>query len=93
MDITWQIIGRVQRVGFRYWTIQTVNKIGNISGYIRNADDGSVIVYARGEAADLQRLKAYLYQGPLFARVDNIIDISSPSVYFPPIENGVFKRI
>ena len=89
----WQITGRVQRVGFRYWTIRTVQQIGNISGYVANTDDGGVIVYANGSAENLQKLKSLLYQGPLFSRVDSINPINPQSTALPPIENGVFKRI
>ena len=37
-----KIQGRVQGIGFRYWAIKTAEEIGGISGWVRNAPDGSV---------------------------------------------------
>ena len=93
MDVLWQICGRVQRVGFRYWTVQMARQCGKISGYVMNTDDGCVVVRASGENGDLSKFKQLLYRGPFFARVDYIRDISFDKTFFPPIVNGVFKKL
>jgi len=45
--------GRVQGVGFRF-TSQHLAQSFEISGYVRNLDDGRVEVVAEGETAELQ---------------------------------------
>jgi len=63
--------GRVQGVGFRYWTVHEAGRLG-LSGVVRNEPDGSVTVLAEGEAAALDRLAALLKRGPAGARVEAV---------------------
>ena len=44
--------GRVQGVGFRYWTVQVAREFG-ITGWVRNCRDYSVEIFAEGEGAAL----------------------------------------
>jgi len=44
-----RVSGLVQGVGFRYATIRQAHAIGGITGYVRNASDGSVEVVAEGD--------------------------------------------
>lgn len=88
-----KISGRVQGVGFRFWAMRLAHRIGNISGYACNLSDGDVLVLMSGEEQNIAEMMAHLYNGPLFARVDNIVDVQEMIPYLPPIENGVFKRI
>lgn len=44
--------GRVQGVGFRYWTVQIARTLG-ITGWVRNRPDYSVEIHAEGETASL----------------------------------------
>ncbi|AHG85920.1 Acylphosphatase [Bibersteinia trehalosi USDA-ARS-USMARC-190] len=67
------IFGRVQGVGFRFFTWQQAQKIG-LSGTVRNREDGSVEVIAQGSEKQLTQLKQWLLQGSRFARVENIIE-------------------
>lgn len=39
--------GRVQGVGFRYWTVQAAKAFG-ITGWVRNCSDYSVEIFAEG---------------------------------------------
>ena len=87
------IKGRVQGVGFRYWVLRQAQKIGGLSGYACNLANGDVAVLMSGSEENLDRLQALLYHGPLFARVDSVQLAPEQIPYFPPIENGVFKRI
>ena len=88
-----KISGRVQGVGFRFWTVRLAHSIGNISGYACNLPDGDVLILMSGTDAELDAMQEHLYKGPLFARVDKIEEVPEMKLYFPPIKNGVFKRI
>ena len=44
--------GRVQGVGFRYWTVQLAREFG-ITGWVRNCPDYSVEIFAEGEGVAL----------------------------------------
>lgn len=44
--------GRVQGVGFRYWTAQVAREFG-VTGWVRNCPDYSVEIFAEGSAAVL----------------------------------------
>lgn len=62
--------GRVQGVGFRYFTRQRA-EVHGISGFVRNLPDGSVEVHAEGAAEALDTFEADLRRGPQFGRVDD----------------------
>lgn len=64
----WKVTGRVQGVGFRWWTRSQATRLG-LSGSVRNAPDGAVLVHARGSADQLALLEACLRDGPPVARV------------------------
>jgi acylphosphatase len=93
MEKCFKISGRVQGVGFRYWVLYKAAFIGGLSGYARNMDDGDVVVYVSGDENCIMKLQAALYDGPIFARVDTVQEAPECKSYFPPIQNGVFKRI
>ena len=44
--------GRVQGVGFRYWTVQVAREFG-ITGWVRNCPDYSVEIFAEGDGTAL----------------------------------------
>jgi acylphosphatase len=67
----YRIEGRVQGVGFRWWTENTAASLG-LSGSVWNRTDGSVEVCAAGTAAALDALEHALDEGPLGARVDSV---------------------
>lgn len=67
----YRVNGRVQGVGFRYFVEQGANSIG-LRGWVRNADDGSVEVYASGNAAQLSELEGLLWKGPRLAEVRGV---------------------
>lgn len=71
------IAGRVQGVWYRASTEKKARSLG-LRGYARNLDDGRVEVEACGEAAQLQRLLEWLWQGPDGARVEAIDSVSLP---------------
>ncbi|WP_130806268.1 acylphosphatase [Senegalia massiliensis] len=73
-----EIFGRVQGVGFRYYTTQEANKL-NISGWVTNRIDGSVEIDAQGKEENIEKFIEWTKSGPSHARVDNI-NISEKSI-------------
>lgn len=63
--------GRVQGVGFRYYTLRQARSIG-VSGWVRNRVDGAVEVEAQGVADQLELLQDALQRGPAFALVTEV---------------------
>ena len=63
------IHGRVQGVGFRWFTHDAAAREG-VHGWVRNLADGSVEVFAEGEIESLRRLEAAVRRGPASARVE-----------------------
>lgn len=69
-----RIEGRVQGVGFRWWTRSQARSLG-VRGSVRNLSDGTVEVTAIGTEEVLDRLHARLQEGPPGSRVDRV-DVS-----------------
>lgn len=65
------VTGRVQRVGFRYYC-QVEAVILGITGYARNASDGSVEIEAQGEDEALTIFESAVLRGPRVARVTEV---------------------
>ena len=63
--------GRVQGVGFRYFTLEAAAREG-VTGWVRNRPDGRVEAYIEGEAETVTRLERALRRGPPAARVDDV---------------------
>jgi len=61
--------GRVQGVAFRHFTKVRARELA-LDGWVRNRVDGSVEVWARGAASQLDDLAVFLRKGPPSARVD-----------------------
>lgn len=58
-----EIEGRVQGVGYRWFTKQCAQRKG-ISGWVMNRGDGCVEVAASGDEEKLKRFRAELQAGP-----------------------------
>ena len=63
--------GRVQGVGFRYFTREVAVREG-VTGWVCNRPDGRVEAYIEGEAETVTRVERALRQGPRGARVDEV---------------------
>ena len=63
-----RVTGRVQGVFFRAWTQQQANELG-VTGWVRNAPDGSVEAHLSGEEPAVERLIERLHDGPPSALV------------------------
>lgn len=65
------VSGRVQGVWFRAATRERALAL-QLQGYARNLADGGVEVVASGEAAALDALERWLWQGPPLAKVSGV---------------------
>jgi acylphosphatase len=72
-----RVIGRVQGVGFRFFTERVAEEVG-VSGYVMNCTDGSVEVMAEGERNNLKELLWQLNQGPRGALVEKVEETWGP---------------
>ncbi|MBW6489587.1 MAG: acylphosphatase [Lentimicrobium sp.] len=75
--ITIRVSGKVQGVGFRYYTADAANKTG-ISGYVKNETDGSVLIEAEGTPDQLTLFLQLCRQGPVRSVVSNLMYNDSP---------------
>ncbi|MCX8595888.1 MULTISPECIES: acylphosphatase [unclassified Gilliamella] len=67
-----QVSGRVQGVGFRFFTYQQAKKL-NLLGYVKNLDNGNVEIIALGESKQIDSLVNWLNSGgPTLAKISNI---------------------
>jgi acylphosphatase len=65
------ISGRVQGVGFRYFTEAAAQREG-VSGWVRNLPDRSVEAVAEGDIDAVERFERAVRRGPPGARVDHV---------------------
>jgi len=74
--------GRVQGVGFRYFTESRAQKY-NIRGYVRNTRDNKVEIVCQGEEEDLDQFIENVKRGPAFSVVTdvNIEEIKNCKTY------------
>jgi acylphosphatase len=66
-----RIEGRVQGVGFRFWTRSEAEALG-LAGWVRNETDGSVRAHIEGPSDKVGRMLERLQIGPPGASVTNI---------------------
>lgn len=73
------ISGRVQGVGFRYFTQAAATREG-LHGWVRNRPDGRVEIEAEGDAEALERFERQVGHGPASARVDEFeVEATTPT--------------
>lgn len=65
------VSGRVQGVGFRWFTEREALK-RNIRGYVRNLEDGRVEILAQAELPALEEFRESVRRGPSASRVDDV---------------------
>ena len=92
-EVYLKIDGRVQGIGFRAWAVRTAKEL-NVSGWVRNVDDGTVEIRMKGEEDQIDEMIKRAYQGPMLARVDEVKFLTKPPSYFlPEVTDGAFFRI
>ncbi|AMV73122.1 acylphosphatase [Desulfuromonas carbonis] len=65
------IRGRVQGVGFRYFTLRAARELG-LRGWVRNLPNGDVEALFEGERATIEEALATCRQGPPASRVEEL---------------------
>jgi acylphosphatase len=66
-----RVYGRVQRVGYRRFVLDSAQELG-LSGHVKNEKDGSVTVFAQGDEAILEKFIEMLKSPPPPAYVKSI---------------------
>lgn len=78
------ISGDVQGVGFRYFVLREVQRIGDIKGFVRNLPDGRVEVYAEADSEKFPNLEKALHKGPGMAEVTKVrVEEETPQGRYP----------
>jgi acylphosphatase len=81
-----RIIGSVQGVGYRAWTVDEARR-RELSGWVRNLAGGDVEAVFSGPAATVDDMVAACRRGPSLARVSNVaIEAAEPVI-------GPFKAL
>jgi acylphosphatase len=65
------ISGRVQGVGFRWFTKDVALREG-VTGWVSNLPDGRVEAFVEGDAEAVTRVERHLHHGPPGARVQTV---------------------
>jgi len=63
--------GKVQGVGYRDAVLRRARRLG-VMGWVRNGEDGSVLIHAEGAEAAVEELVAFLGEGPPAAQVSEV---------------------
>ena len=66
-----RVTGRVQGVGFRYALRDEAERLG-LTGWVRNAPDGSVEALLQGQGPAIEQLVAWARRGPPAAHVSSL---------------------
>ncbi len=65
------VTGRVQGVGFRYFTVRCANDLG-VCGWVRNLPDGRVETVIQGPDGKIEEMIGRIKQGPGSANVSGM---------------------
>jgi acylphosphatase len=76
------VMGRVQGVGFRYFTEDVANALG-LGGWVRNNPERTVDCEVQGEENLLEEFCKELRKGPPLARVKDLLITEIPTVDSP----------
>jgi DNA ligase D-like protein (predicted 3'-phosphoesterase) len=72
------VSGQVQGVGFREATVRRAHEL-SVTGWVRNADDGTVAVHAEGPSRAVEQLVEFLHKGPRTASIGEV-DVQTTKV-------------
>ncbi len=65
------VVGKVQGVRYRDYVQAAAGELGLV-GYVKNNDDGTVLVVAQGEPEVLRNFVEYLHEGSVLSLVDSV---------------------
>ena len=93
LQITLNITGKVQKVGFRYSVVDYVltQKLP-IVGHVRNLPDGSVQVVAQGDIESLKQLHRFCTKGPPRAEVREVSEEVTPITKLDYFDFGLLSE-
>lgn len=77
VGVRWRVRGRVQGVGFRWFTRSAARELG-VVGRVRNLPDGGVEIEAVAPRGVLGHLKERVLEGPPGARVSGLDEETMP---------------
>ena len=80
-----RIFGIVQGVGYRFNTVNKAQEL-NLTGFVKNLTDGTVLVEACGKEAELNRLVNWCEKGPANAQVKKVEIEEIPEKSFSSFE-------
>lgn len=66
-----RIRGKVQGVGFRWWTQRNAREL-SVDGWVLNAPDGSVEAHLQGSETNVERLIERIKGGPPTSKVQSV---------------------
>jgi acylphosphatase len=72
-QLSLKIYGDVQGVFFRGFVREKAVEL-DITGWVKNNADGTLEVFAQGKEDPLKKLKEYCKEGPLWARVERVVE-------------------
>ena len=75
------ITGKVQNVGFRYYTRRIANEL-DIYGFVKNQINGSVYIEAEGDEKKLAEFLVWCHKGPAWAEVETVDSQEQPLQHF-----------
>lgn len=73
------VSGRVQGVGFRYFTQKNAAAFA-CTGWVRNMADGSVAMEVQGMPENVTAFTDKMHRGPALARVNNMTVVDLPII-------------
>ena len=77
--LTARVSGRVQGVGFRYWTVRQASSLGLVGWVMNRDEENAVEIVAEGEPVALEALERILQRGPPGSRVEHLEASRAPA--------------
>ena len=65
------VTGKVQKIGFRFTSMQEAVRIG-VFGFVMNVGHDKVYIEAEGEEQKIEKFTEWCKKGPTWARIDQI---------------------